>query len=211
MTSYLRVDVWHDQNTSSTAMDHAEAALTEIEDQTDKNLLFNRRGEIHLDYAPYDTYGEFKNNFEYETRNDREEGRVSLLIYTASILDGWLSCSDSQDYPYLGIADTNAYKYGNDPVALANYDTLQYGGEWLLWNVIMHEVLHTCACDHTDGENYYGENSPMITGYAESVSNNDKPPTSCNDAEIKTVDDWTNRMSACTTRTFEDWLDNNYY
>lgn len=207
MTNYLDVNLWLDQNTSSGAVSKAVDALDEIDVETDKNVYVIEEGEVTLDYAPYDTYSEFVDNFRYEA--NLVEGSVNMLLYWADIADGWLSCDDSTDYPFVGIAG-GTYESGSTPHALINEDLTTYSDR-AFKNIVKQEVLHPCSCEHSDGDNTSGgKNTPMLTGYAESFSNNTPPSTTCDGNEPYEVDSWKADLTTCTKSQFEYHLDYNY-
>ncbi|MGZ0746365.1 hypothetical protein [Haloparvum sp. AD34] len=207
MTEYLDVNLWLDQNTPSGALSKAEDALNEIEAETDKSVYIYNEGEVTLDYAPYDTYSEFIDNFRYEA--NLADGNLNMLLYWADIASGWLSCSDNSHYPFAGIAG-GTYESGNSPHALINEDLTSYSDR-AFKNIVKQEALHACGCEHKDGDNSSGGyNTPMLTGYAESFSDNTPPSTTCDGNNPYEVDSWKADLTNCAIYQFEYHLNNNY-
>jgi hypothetical protein len=70
-------------------------------------------------------------------------------------------------------------------------------------NMVIHEVLHALGAEHYHGENSDGANTPMISGYAEHISNNDPPSDPCSKPVLETSSH-TNEISECTEEVVQD-------
>jgi len=137
-----------------------------------------------------------------------------MLIYSTSMLRGYVSCGDTSRYPYLGLS-SGKYRETERPVTLINAAVLEFDlvvdAAGLFENMVIHELLHSVDVKHEHGENTDGANSPMLSGYAESYSTNSPPAETCSGEPPKTgVDAWTHELSQCSVDLFNEWMREEY-
>lgn len=210
MASDLNVKIYRDQHSGSSSVDTVAAALDELDSQVNFNVDYTKAGEVHLPDAPYGSYGEYEDNFEVEA--SMREGWDNFLVYNAQTYENYRCCDDGTEYPYVGKSnyELRDVQYST---SVLNEETryVDWGADKFFENMVVHEVLHAVNTVHSDGENYYEENSPMISAYAESISNNDLPSDACGSSDpLDDIDAWRLRLSACTTDQSEYWMSEEY-
>ncbi|MGM0606736.1 MAG: hypothetical protein ACQETB_13830 [Halobacteriota archaeon] len=206
------VHVWRDQFTGSAVEQHAQRALESLDEQVDATVDLVIEGQLSLPHAPYSTYGAYVDHF--RAHAPIVTGELNTLLYSASLLKGYLACGALERYPYLGYC-LGQYRPDSRPVTLVNAAVLGFDpvvdASGLFENMVLHELLHSVGADHEHGQNHDEANSPMLSGYVESYSTNEPPETTCADTPPATnVDAWTDRLSSCSKALFEARLDEYY-
>lgn len=212
--SNIDIWVWRTTNVAKDAQDHAIDALENVVKQLNNSDRIDVHEESELSGNwPNDgdgTYKEYKQEF-VDQRGWTFDGDLHFLIYREGLRNGL-----SFGGPASAGKTWGTLKSGNHPTSIANADLHNYDIASFK-NIVRHEFLHTVVdgdfAPVSGNEHSFGtqkgwacENTPLLTGYAESVSDNDKPAECCNQDSVSTCDAHTKAISDCTYEEATYWL-----
>lgn len=214
--NHIDIWVWRTTNASSTAQSYAVNALEDAISQLGKSgdLDVHNEGSLSGNW-PNDgngTYNEYKQEFDNQ-RPWTYSGDLHYLIYREGLVDGFSFDDDAAAGKAWG-----SLKSSNTPVSIANADMHNYDLTTYK-NFVKHEFLHTVVdgnyAPDSGNEHSFGaqkgwvcENTPLLTGYAESKrGGNEKPDSCCNKDTVDTCDAHVGTLSDCTINEATYWLD----
>lgn len=241
MASDVKYRVWYGPGASFDDLQQAIDTLTfELNRQLDVDVEVTTGGFVDLKSTPYDTYQEYFDNFEFEA--PLQDGVINMLIYRYPIenrIPFPLSLDDVETGPSEKIesgvelsegstSDTPVAGYYDDPLspdtptmAIVNADFRKKFADNYFNNFVLHEGLHPildednapeCGNEHSFGSQTSAGNSPMLTGYADRVSNlfgNPKPNIICNSSSPSQTINVTTNLSTCTQLEAERYVREN--
>lgn len=215
--SHIDIWVWRTTNAGSGAQDNAVDALQNAVEQigyTDE-FYVSDQGELAGNWPGHGTYDEYLDEFNQQ-RPFTYDGDLHYLVYRQPLLEGWSFTDDAA----AGKA-TSWLRSSTSPKAIVNADLSNYDMTTYT-NFVKHEFMHTVLDDfyapEYDNDHSFGaqvgwlaENTPMLTGYAESKrGGNEKPSECCNKDNVETSNYHTGSLSSCTIDEAQRWLDNEY-
>jgi hypothetical protein len=211
--SHADVWVWRTPTPSSGELDTAVSAINDAIDQLGLSGTFDvhNKGELSGNWPDRGDYGDYFDEFDNQ-RPFTYDGDLHYLIYWDGLVDGF-SFSDSG----AAGAARGHLTSSSSPTSIANADMSNYDGTTYR-NFVKHEFLHPILdswnAPETSNDHSYGaqkgwvcENTPMLTGYAESKrGGNDKPSECCNKNSVDTCDAHTGTLSDCTLSEAKRWM-----
>lgn len=215
--NHVDIWVWRTNNAGSGAQDTAVNALQSVVSEMGYSDEFyvSDQGELDGNWPGDGTYDDYIDEFDQQ-RPFTYDGDLHYLIYRQPLIDGFSFTDDAA----AGYA-TGSLTATNSPRSIANADM----SNWDLTtykNFVKHEFLHTILdgsnAPDTGNEHSFGaqvgwlcENTPMLTGYAESRrGGNDKPDSCCNKNSVGTCDAHTGSPSSCTITEAQRWMSDEY-
>jgi hypothetical protein len=217
LANHIDIWVWRTNNAGSGAQDNAVDALQNAANQIgySDEIYVSDQGELDGDWPGHGTYDQYLDEFDQE-RPFTYDGDVHYLIYRQPLVEDWSFTDDAA----AGYA-TSWLRSSTSPRAMANADMSNYDMTTYT-NFVKHEFMHTIidddnapdyGNDHSFGAQvgWLAENTPMLTGYAESNrGGNEKPDSCCNKDNVETSNYHTGSLSSCTKNEAQRWLANEY-
>jgi hypothetical protein len=201
---------WTDENGVQDSMiDNAENALSDLIAQlnTDTIIERERMGEVSGSWENCETYNDYMS--EFNSQASFSDGETAILIYFRGLIQGFSFSDQAAAGKASTVGGANQY---NSEYCVVNGDLNNYDATTFK-NFVKHEWLHLHGATHGDGaqwNRYYGyANSPMLTGYAESIrGGNQKPSNICNRDKVGTIDAHDGEISSCAD--VSSAIDSNY-
>jgi hypothetical protein len=206
---------WTDQwRMSSGDVDVGKDALDNAVNQLENSGLLNvdidirKEHELSGDWGSCEDYDNYTDEFDKQIY--QSYGHGYFLLYHEPLLDGF----SYSDPGRMGTMKGAPLDHDTHPMAITNID-LDTIDERIYRNTVMQEFLHMLSVGHDDGEqyeNWYGkENSPMVTGYAESRRGGNPMPDYLCDVEETTECNYHNgSLSSCAIGDAVDHLNSTF-
>lgn len=215
--SHIDIWVWRTTNAQSGREDTAVSALENAIEQIGHTGTFDvwDNDELAGNWPGHGTYDDYVSEFDAQ-RPFTYDGDLHFLVYRQPLVDDW----SFTDAAAAGKA-TSWLKSSTSPRAIVNADLANYDMTTYT-NFVKHEFLHTItddsnAPDYGNGHSFGAqvgwlcENTPMLTGYAESIrGGNEKPDECCNKDAVETCDAHTGSISSCAIDEAQRFLQEDY-